>query len=115
MADTAEEFLAGMRADGIPVRMVTLMGNGLSDPFGTPPQQTVDEWVESYDVTDPVLFDRGYACALFPDFIDGFSGESFGFPAWLVVDPELKVIYGNVGFSDWGPVEELIREDLAGG
>lgn len=111
MAEGEEEFLNTMRGEGIPIRVITFMGNGLSEPYGTPDQATIDDWISEYGLKDPVFYDRGYAYSLFPDFIDGFSGESFGYPAWLLVDPDMSVFYGNVGFSDWETVADLIRED----
>ena len=113
MAQTEEAFLAEMRTEGVPVRVVTLMGNGLADPYGTPPASTVDAWISSYSLTDPVLFDRGYAYALMPSFIEDFSGEGFGYPAWIVVDPEMRVIHGNVGFSSWDAVASVILDDAS--
>ena len=51
---------------------------------------------------------RGFAYALFPPFIESYSGDSFGYPTWLVVDPEMKLIHGNVGFSSWDDVKAVI-------
>lgn len=111
MAEAEEAFLTELRAEGIDVRVITLMGNGLSEPYGTPPESTVSEWIESYGLTDPVLYDEGYAYAIFPDFIEAYNGDSFGYPAWMVVDPQMQVLHGNVGFSSWEAVAEVIRAD----
>ena len=56
-----------------------------------------------------VLYDRGFAYALFPDFIADFSGESFGYPTWLVIDPEMNLVDGNVGFGSWDDVGDIIK------
>lgn len=109
MADGAEAFVAQMAQEGIEVRVVSLLGNGLSDPFGTPSESTLSTWVDAFSLTDPVLYDRGFAYAMFPQFIADYSGESFGFPAWLVVSPEMELIHGNVGFSSWDAVGDIIR------
>jgi hypothetical protein len=103
-----------MAAEGIPVRVITLMGNGLTEPYGTPSQSIIDSWIADQAVTDPVLFDRGFHYALFPDFIEGFNGDSFGYPAWLVLDPEMTLFYGAVGFSSWDSVSEVVLEDFEG-
>lgn len=107
MARGAEDFVADMEAQGYDVMVVSLLGNGLADPFGTPDEETHQEWVEAFELTDPVLADRGYAYALFPEYLETL-GEDFGYPAWVVIDPEMQLVTGNVGFSSWSTVEDLI-------
>lgn len=114
MADTHDAFVQQMRAAGIPVRVITLMGNGLAATWETPSEETVDAWVEAYGLTEPVLADTAWTLSYFPTFIDGYSGEDYGYPAWIVVDPELRPIHGNVGFSDWDAVAEVIVSDAEG-
>ena len=109
MASTAEEFVEEMAAEGFDVKVVSFLGNGLSNPYGTPDEATHTAWVEDYNLTDPVLYDRGFAYALFPDFIADFSGESFGYPTWLVIDPEMNLVDGNVGFGSWDDVGDIIK------
>lgn len=114
MAQSHGDFVQQMRAAGIPVRVVTLMGNGLSATWETPPEETVEAWVEAYDLTEPVLADAAWTLSYFPDFIEGYSGEDYGYPAWIVVDPSLRPIHGNVGFSSWDAVSEVILSDVEG-
>jgi len=109
MAASAEEFVADMAAEGIDVKVVSFLGNGLSEPFGTPSAATLGTWVDSFGLTDPVLYDRGFAYATFPDFVTEYTGESFGYPTWLVVSPEMELVHGNVGFGSWDDVAEIIR------
>ena len=111
MAAGASEFVSEMSALGIEVQVVTLMGNGLGDPFGTPEPETISAWVEQYALDEPVLADRGYAYALFPDFIEQANGDSWGYPAWIVVGPDMKLIWGNVGFATWADMVEIIAID----
>ena len=113
MADQEHDFVEQMRDEGISVHVVTMLGNGLSDPYGTPDQDTLDDWIEAYDLTEPVLKDRGYTYALFPSFLADEYGEDYGFPAWIVVDPEMKLIFGYVGFSSWDDAAGVIRDDWA--
>ena len=110
MAGSSEEALQTMRSAGIDVMMVSFLGNGLSAPFETPSQSTLDNWVENYNLHDPVLFDEGFAFALFPSFVEEFSGEGFGYPTWLLVNPEMTLVYGNVGFGDWEQIQNAIEE-----
>jgi hypothetical protein len=114
MADTHDAFVQEMRAAGIPVRVITLMGAGLSATWETPSEDTVDSWVESYGLTEPVLADEAWTLSFFPSFIEGYSGEDYGYPAWVVVDPALRPIHGNVGFSSWDAVAEVIVADVEG-
>ncbi|MFO0006403.1 MAG: redoxin domain-containing protein, partial [bacterium] len=69
MAAGAEAFAEEMREAGIPVRLVTLMGNGLSDPYGTPEPALVQAWVDEYGLTEPVLRDTGWAYAYFAQYM----------------------------------------------
>jgi hypothetical protein len=114
MADTHDEFVQDMRAEGVPVRVITLMGNGLSATWETPSDETVQAWVTAYDLTEPVLADEAWTLSYFPTFIDGYSGEDYGYPAWIVVDPALRPIHGNVGFSSWDAVSDVIMADVEG-
>ena len=110
MASSSEEALTEMRAQGLDVMMVSFLGNGLSAPFETPNQTTFTNWVEEYQLQDPVLFDEGFTYALFPEFVENFSGEGFGYPTWLLVDPEMTLVYGNVGFGSWDDISNTILE-----
>ncbi len=109
MAAEAEDFVDAMAAEGTEVMVVSLLGNGLSEPFGTPDADTFTSWVDSYSLTDPVLYDQGFAYALFPDFVTAHTGESFGYPTWLVVDPQMNLLDGNIGFGSWDDVGDIIR------
>ena len=106
-----KDALAQMRAEGLEVMMVSFLGNGLSAPFETPSETTLNDWVESYGLQDPVLYDEGFTFALFPSFIEEFSGEGFGYPTWLVVNPQMELVYGNVGFGSWDDIRAVIEEN----
>ena len=80
-------------------------------PLSPPSEETLNSWVESYDLLDPVLYDEGFSFALFPDFVESFSGESFGYPTWLLVNPEMELVYGNVGFGSWDDIKAKIQEN----
>ncbi len=114
MAQTEHAFVQQMRAAGVPVRVVTLMGNGLSATYETPSADTLSSWVDTYGVDEPVLADTAWTLSFFPSFIQGYSGEDYGYPAWIVVDPELRPIHGNVGFSSWDSVAEVVMADVEG-
>ncbi len=40
--------------------------------------------------------------------VSGFTGEDMGFPTWIVVDPDLNVVGGKIGFGSWDDVASLI-------
>jgi hypothetical protein len=111
MAEESEAFKAEMRTQGIPVRLVSLLGNGLADVTSTPSEATQDAWVSTFELSEPVLRDAGWSYALFPDFIEETTGEGMGYPAWVVVAPDMTVLQGNVGFSSWEAVGDIIRAD----
>ena len=111
MASSSEEALAEMRAEGLNVMMVSFLGNGLSYPYETPSASTLDTWVDQYELEDPVLFDQGFAYALFPSFVEEYTGEGFGYPTWLLVNPEMELVYGNVGFSSWDNIYQAILDN----
>jgi len=115
MAASHGPFVAQMAAEGIRVRVVTLLGAGLSAPWATPEVGVLDAWVAEYGDDQPVLLDRGYGAALFPPYAEGETGESFGYPTWVVVDPSLTVRAVNVGFGSWDDVAAVIRTLEAGG
>ncbi len=106
MAEQAPAFVEEMAAEGIDLRVISLMGNGLDNPWGTPPSSVVDSWVDAFSLDDPVLADRGYAYSLFPAYV---GPEDFGYPAWLVVNPKMELVGGHVGFSTWDTAREMIE------
>ncbi|MEC7985905.1 MAG: redoxin domain-containing protein [Myxococcota bacterium] len=111
MAADSEEALIAMREEGIDVMMVSFLGNGLSYPFETPSETTFNSWVETYGLMDPVLYDQGFAYALFPKFVEDYSGEGFGYPTWLVVNPQMELVHGNVGYSSWDNIRQVILDN----
>jgi len=106
MADSAPAFVAEMAEEGIDVIMVSLMGAGLATPWETPEPSTVDSWVAAWELEEPVLADEGAAYSLLPDYV---GRDNFGWPAWVIVNPEMELVYGQVGFGDWESAAEVIR------
>ena len=113
MADQAEEFRATLVADGIPVRLIPLLGAGLADVGGTPDAATHQNWVERFEPVDPVLADRGWGYAALGPYVPEYEGDDIGWPAWIVIGPDMTVIQGGVGFGSWDSIGEIIREDWA--
>jgi len=106
MAQGAPEFVAQMADEGVEVVMVSLMGAGLAAPWETPEPATVDSWIDAWLLEEPVLADEGAAYALLPDYL---GRDAFGWPAWVIVSPEMELVYGQVGFGSWDSAAEVIR------
>ena len=104
MAEGAEGFVQEMGAEGYDVRVISLVGSGLAAPFESPDAGLLGDWAASFGLDDPVLADRGLGFALFPEYIQG----DFGYPAWVIVDPSGDLVHGQVGFSSWAAVADVI-------
>jgi len=112
--EMAQDFTAlqeEMAAEDVEVQMVTLLGSSLSEWYLTPETEDVAGWVADYGWHGPVLADRGFAYATFETDIEELTGESYGFPAWVLVDPEMKVVLGRIGYGEtsYEAVKEAIR------
>lgn len=110
MAETFPAMQEELAAEGVEVLMVTFFGNGLSDVLSSPDKATVDAWTEEFGNHGPIYYDRGFGYAVFPDFLLEATGEDFGYPAWVLVNPEMQVVHGSVGFGSWDDTAKMIRE-----
>lgn len=107
MARDEPAFAENMAQAGVDVAVITLLAPSLYatlDPMST---EQLQEWESTYDLHSPVLGDRGYGYAVVGSWADAALG-GFGYPTWVVVDPNLKVVGGGVGYSSFAPIEELI-------
>ncbi len=109
MAASAEAFVEQMAAEGVEVLVVNLLGDGLAAPFDEPDAETYAAWVDSFQPSGPVLKDRGFGYALFPAFAEAATGESFGYPTWVVVGPDMRIRAVNVGFGTWDDIAAILR------
>ena len=110
MATDFAELDEVLAADGIEIDMVTYMGNGLSDPLTPPSQEIVDQWQERFGTHGPLFLDRGFAYNTLHDFVEQQSDASFGFPAWVVLGPDMEILHGQIGYGSYDEVETMIRE-----
>lgn len=109
-ARAEEEFVASLEAAGIVVHVVTLLAPSLSDTAGTPTTAQLQDWIDRYGVTSPVLADRVWGLSVVGQQIP----DDFGYPTFLVVAPDLQVVDLQVGFGDWSSIEEIIVADAGG-
>lgn len=104
MAGGEEDFVADMAAQGIPVHVVTLLAPSLADTLGETSTNLLTLWTNKYDVTSPVIADRGFGLSMFlPVFADGTA-----YPTWLLASPTLEILDMDVGFSSFADVEDTI-------
>ena len=108
MAAASGEFLNSLRREGVEVNMISLMGKGLDEPWASPSRGIVKDWVEYFALNDPVLIDRGAGMALLPEFFETEYDSSFGYPAWVILDPDMNVVRGFMGFSSFDEATEVI-------
>lgn len=109
MADESEAFKAAMDEAGIPVELVTLLAEALGAINHPADLATREAWAAEFALTSPILGDRGFGYALFPAFLEVESGMSF--PSVMVVDPEMRLLYGASGYGGFTEFEDVIRAD----
>jgi thiol-disulfide isomerase/thioredoxin len=109
MADSEHDFAEQMASEGVEVRNVTLLQVSLSDPYTTADEGDIYDWQFAFDLTDPILSDRGWGIGVLGVGAEAITGEDFGYPTWAVVDPDGKVVSVNVGFGGWDAVADIIR------
>ncbi len=107
MAGDEADFLAEMAAAGIEVEVVTLLANSLSDTLTPATPAQMNTWTNNYDLTSPVLGDRGWGLS---QFIPIF-GETVGYPSMVVVRPDLTVMFTSGGYAGFAEIETAILAD----
>jgi hypothetical protein len=107
MASQEEAFVADMAAQGITVRVVTLLAPSLEKPLDPTAKGTLKAWISNFDLTSPVLGDRGWGLSMFLAAV----GDSAGYPSWVLVDPNLKVMNFGTGFGTFDEHKTAILAD----
>lgn len=108
MAGGEEQFVMDMEAQGITVHVITLLAPSLSDVLGETTNANLNTWINKYDLTSPVLADRGWGLAVFGPAI----GEAnIGYPSWVIVDPNLTALDFASGFGTWDDFQTAILAD----
>ncbi len=101
MAGDEEAFVQSMAMQGIEVHVITLLAPSLANPLGETTTAMLDGWIDNYSLTSPVLADRAWGLSMFLPLF----AEQTGYPSWVMVDPELRVMdfasgYPANGFAD---------------
>jgi hypothetical protein len=107
MAAEEADFLARMRDQGVEVEVITLLAPSLSAPLDEVDIPTLGAWVQAFDLTSPVLGDRGYGVWMGIDAL----GDGFGYPMLVTVGPDRTVLDVRSGFGGWTAVETLLVEN----
>lgn len=108
MASAEEQFVTDMEAQGIEVHVITLLAPSLSDVLGETTTAKLNTWINKYDLTSPVLADRGWGLAIFSPAL---GAENVGYPSYVIVDPELNVLDFQSGYGGFAPIEDVIVQD----
>lgn len=103
MAAGEEAFVDGMKAQGIDVKVVTLLAPSLADPLGETTTAMLEQWTNGYGLSSPVLADRGWGLTMFLEVI-----MDPGYPSWVLVAPDLTVVEYGTGFAGWAEREAAV-------
>ena len=106
MAGDEPGFVEDMKAAGIDVRTITLMAPSLDDPFGDTSKSQLEYWRDKFDITTPIVADRGLGVTMFLPIYE----DQLGYPSWVVADPDLKVLRYGTGL-DWFTIQNTITLD----
>lgn len=108
MAGDEEKFVADMAAKGITVRVVTLLCPALEDVVGNTTTGMLKTWISSFNLTSPVLADRGWGLSMFEPVI---GADMLGYPSWTLVKPDLTVLDYGSGYGGFADIETAIVAD----
>ncbi len=108
MADDEEGFVAEMAAQGIDVKIITLLAPSLDNTLGHTTQHMLESWTSTHDLTTSVvLADRGWGLSMFiPRF-----GDQVGYPSWVVADKDMKILTGASGYDQFASAKAAILAD----
>jgi len=110
MAGQEEAFIADMAEQGITVHVITLLAPSLSNVLGHTSTTQLESWTENFELTSPILADRGWGLSQFlPVF-----GEDVGYPSWVLVNPDLEIMEMGTGFGDFTDFQTAIEADAGG-
>lgn len=108
MASEEEQFVQDMAAQGITVYIVTLLCPSLSNVIGETTQTMINNWTNNFDLTSPVLGDRGWGLSIFEPAI---GVDQIGYPSWAIVNPDLIVLDFTTGYGGFGDAQTVILAD----
>jgi len=107
MAAEEADFVSEMGDRGVEVEVITLLAPSLSAPLDETGIALLNAWIQGFELTSPVLEDRGYGYWMSADLL----GDDFGYPTVLTVAPDLTVLDVRSGFGSWATWEGLLLAD----
>jgi hypothetical protein len=107
MANGEAQFIADMAAQSIDVEVVTLLCPSLDNPLGEASQTQLNNWVSGFNLSSPVMSDRGWGLTMFVQVL----ADQTAYPSWMVVDPNGTVLDVGVGATDYSELEATIVND----
>lgn len=107
MASEEEAFVKSMAAQGIQVYVVTLLCPSLSNVTGETTNAMLKNWIGNFDLTSPILGDRGWGLSIFEPAI----GADIGYPSWAIVNPDLVVLDFTTGYGGFADAQAVILAD----
>lgn len=105
LAEYLDAEMAGLQAEGIDAMAVTLLAESLDADLATPSADLLQDWVDYFDLTSPVLADEGYGATM----AYAVFGEDSVWPTLVAVDPELRVLWMGPG-SEQSEGMQAIRD-----
>jgi hypothetical protein len=110
MATDAPAFEEDMAAQGLTVFGITLLAPSLDAILEDTPTGTLEAWANTFDVSGPVLGDRGWGYAVLGEYI---GVDNFAYPTWAVVSPDLEVLSVGTGYGTgtWDEIAATIEND----
>jgi len=106
-AGEEEAFVEEMAAAGTPVHVTTLLAPSLSDTAGTPTHRELQQWIDAFELTSPVLADRVWGLSVIGQQIP----DEFGYPTFVIVSPDLEILDIQVGYGGWDGMSAVIAAD----
>ncbi len=107
MASEEHAFIDALAAQGIEVKVITLLAPSLADTLGPTPVTLLQSWTGLFGETSPVLADRGWGVSMFYPVL----GLTMAYPSWMVVAPDLRVLGYGAGYDGYAEHEALIAAD----
>ena len=110
MATAAPAFEEDMAARGLKVYGITLLAPSLDAILDDTSTETLADWTEYFGLSGPVLGDRGWGYNVLGSYV---GIETFAYPTWAVVTPDLQVISVGTGYGDglWDDIAATIEDD----
>jgi hypothetical protein len=109
------QFEADMAALGLPTFVVSLLVPTNDDSELSPPQDRLQGWMMTHQVSGPVLADRGFGPTVVGPVAAGGDATAVSYPSLVLVGKDGTILSGSVGYDPmmWSDLESRIQADAA--